>query len=172
MKNSQKIVLGGGCFWCLETLYMRLPGVLSVKSGYMGGALANPTYQQVCSGDTGHAEVVKVEFDPQKITLEQILDVFWKIHDPTTLNRQGNDVGTQYRSVIFYNTEEERATAEQSKDTAASAYSSPIVTEISKADEFYPAEDYHDDYFNRNPSVPYCQFVIAPKVKKFESTLQ
>ncbi len=166
------IVLGGGCFWCVETLYQRHQGVRSAQSGYAGGQLPNPTYEQVCGGQTGHAEVVKVVFDPSATNLEALLGFFWEAHDPTTLNRQGEDVGTQYRSVIFYQDETQKRLAEASRAAAAARFSDPIVTTIEPLDTFYPAEAYHEDYFNRNPQVPYCQFVIAPKVAKLSKNHQ
>ncbi len=161
--------LGGGCFWCLEAVYDGLNGVTSVESGYMGGGKANPTYDEVCSGRTGHAEVVRVTFDPEVVSFREILEVFFVIHDPTTLDRQGNDVGTQYRSVIFYQTPEQKAVAEQviARLNHAKLWDDPIVTEIAPGSTFYPAEDYHQEYFARNPYQPYCQFVVAPKVAKF-----
>ena len=163
-------VLGGGCFWCLEAVYDRLRGVTSVESGYMGGRVENPTYQQVCGGNTGHVEVVRVTFDPQEISFAELLEVFFAIHDPTTLNRQGNDVGEQYRSVIFYESEEQRAEAEKTIAAlnAKHVWPNPIVTAIEPAQKFYVAEDYHQTYFANNASQPYCQLVVGPKVKKFE----
>jgi peptide-methionine (S)-S-oxide reductase len=160
------ITLGGGCFWCTEAVFERLEGVHSVVSGYMGGAVENPTYQQVTTGDTGHAEVIQVTFDPAVIALDRLLEWFWLAHDPTTLNRQGADVGTQYRSVIFYRDDNQRAVAEASKQAAQKQSRRPIVTEISPAGPFYRAEDYHQDYFNRNQMAPYCQVVIRPKLDK------
>lgn len=167
---QKEAILGSGCFWCTEAVYQRLDGVLGVKSGYSGGSIEDPTYEAVCSGSTGHAEVVKVTYDADKLSYEEVLEVFWKTHDPTQLNRQGNDVGTQYRSVIFYANEEERSIAESYKEQLeqSGAWSDPIVTEISPLGKFYEAEDYHDDYFNQNGSQPYCSFVVGPKVKKFE----
>jgi peptide-methionine (S)-S-oxide reductase len=157
---------GAGCFWCVEAVFERLDGVRSVVSGYEGGENENPTYKQVCNGDTGHAEVVRITFDPEVISFEKLLDVFWTMHDPTTLNCQGADHGTQYRSVIFYHTFEQRDAAEKSKAAAASSFANPVVTEISPASEFYEAEDYHQDYFRLNPQAPYCSYVIAPKLQK------
>ena len=161
--------LAGGCFWCLEAVYVELEGVEKVVSGYAGGAIPNPSYEQVCSGRTGHAEIVQVTFDPGVVTYEDLLGVFFTIHDPTTLNRQGNDVGTQYRSAIFYHGDEQKAAAEQSigEITEARIWSRPIVTEIVPLTDFYPAEVYHQDYFKNNPYQPYCQVVVAPKVAKF-----
>lgn len=161
--------LAGGCFWCLEAVFDDLRGVVSVESGYMGGAVADPTYEQVCGGDTGHAEVVQVTFDPQVVAFEEILQVFFVIHDPTTLNRQGSDVGSQYRSAIFYHSGEQRETAERVIEEIARAglYRDPIVTEVTAASIFYEAEAYHQEYYARNPNQGYCQFVVAPKVAKF-----
>lgn len=165
--GAEVITLGAGCFWCTEAVYQQIPGVLSVTSGYMGGSIKNPTYEQVCSGDTGHAEVAQLVYDPKVTTLEKILATFWHIHDPTSLNRQGGDVGTQYRSAIFYHTGAQREIAERSKAEVAKEFSKPIVTEISKAVEFYPAENYHQDYYRLNKNRnPYCQAVIAPKLRK------
>jgi peptide-methionine (S)-S-oxide reductase len=161
--------LGGGCFWCLEAVFEGLRGVISVESGYMGGAKPDPTYEEVCRGRTGHAEVVRVAFDPAIVTFREILEVFFVIHDPTTPNRQGNDVGTQYRSVVFHHTPEQKSATEQAiaQLGAAQLWKDPIVTEIAPAAVFYPAEDYHQRYFERNSSQPYCQFVVAPKLAKF-----
>jgi peptide-methionine (S)-S-oxide reductase len=157
---------GGGCFWCIEAVYERLEGVHAAVSGYMGGASENPSYREVCSGTSGHAEVVELSFDPEVVSYETLLDWFWQSHDPTTLNRQGADVGTQYRSVIFYHDEAQREAAERSKQAAQAAFHAPIVTEISPAGIFYPAEDYHQDYYRANPGAPYCQMVIRPKMAK------
>jgi peptide-methionine (S)-S-oxide reductase len=169
MSNStETAVLGGGCFWCLDAVYRGLRGVIDVKSGYAGGRPDNPSYELVCTGKTGHAEVVQVTFDPSKISFRELLDVFFVIHDPTTLNRQGADVGTQYRSVIFYLSPEQKATAEsliQELD-ASGRYDAPIVTEVSPAPGFFVAEAYHQDYFAKNPGQGYCQAVVAPKVSK------
>ena len=161
--------LAGGCFWCLEAVYDGLKGVVSVESGYMGGSRANPTYEQVCGGDTGHAEVVRVTFDPATVSFKELLEVFFVIHDPTTLNRQGNDVGTQYRSAIFYHTPQQKADAEEviARLDAAKLWNGPIVTEVAPAAPFYVAEGYHQEYFARNAYQPYCQAVVAPKVAKF-----
>ncbi|MBI4205715.1 MAG: peptide-methionine (S)-S-oxide reductase MsrA [Betaproteobacteria bacterium] len=161
--------LGGGCFWCLEAVFDGLGGVDSVESGYMGGDRVNPTYEEVCGGRTGHAEVVRIKFDPAVVSFREILEVFFVIHDPTTLNRQGNDVGTQYRSAVFYHTPGQKAAAEQiiARLGAAKLWDDPIVTEVAPATTFYVAEDYHQEYFARNPYQPYCQFVVAPKVAKF-----
>lgn len=167
----EQITLGSGCFWCTEAVFQRLKGVSRAVSGYSGGTIKNPSYKEVCTGRTGHAEVVQVTFDPAVISLEEILEVFWKTHDPTTLNRQGNDVGTQYRSAVFYHTEEQKevVTAIKNKLTELAVWPDPIVTEITKFEVFYPAEDYHQDYFNLNGTTqPYCQLVVAPKVEKFK----
>lgn len=165
-ENCQIADFGAGCFWCVEAVFERLDGVLSVVSGYEGGRTTNPTYKQVCNGNTGHAEVVRITFEQEAISFEELLKVFWKMHDPTTPNRQGADHGTQYRSVIFYHTADQRNAAETSRAEAASSFSAPIVTEISPASEFYEAEDYHQDYFRFNPQAPYCSHVIAPKLQK------
>jgi peptide-methionine (S)-S-oxide reductase len=161
--------LGGGCFWCLEAVFDDLKGVISVESGYMGGKNPDPTYEQVCSGRSGHAEVVQISFDPAVVTFWEILEVFFVSHDPTTLNRQGNDSGTQYRSAIFYHSPEQKAAAEQVMAALGGArlWRDPIVTEVTPATVFYIAEDYHQEYFARNPGAGYCQFVVAPKVAKF-----
>ncbi len=168
MQAVEVVTLGGGCFWCLETVYDRLKGVEDVVSGYAGGHVPSPSYQQVCTGTTGHAEVAQITFDPAVITFSDILDVFFTIHDPTTLNRQGADVGTQYRSAIFYHTGEQRVIAEGAiaELDAAGVWDAPIVTEVTPLDTFYPAEDYHQDYYVRNPEQGYCRMVIAPKVAK------
>ena len=170
MPEPQTAVFGGGCFWCLEAVFARVTGVTSVESGYMGGRRENPTYQQVCSGATGHVEVVRVTFDPDQVSYRELLDVFFTIHDPTTLNRQGNDVGTQYRSVIFYANEHQRRQSEEviGELNAAHAFSSPIVTAVEPAGTFYLTELYHQQYYAANSSAPYCQYVVAPKLKKFE----
>jgi peptide-methionine (S)-S-oxide reductase len=166
--------LGGGCFWCVEAIYQDVKGVQSVVSGYAGGHVANPTYQAICTGRTGHAEVTQITFDPAVISFEDLLYIFWRTHDPTTLNRQGADVGPQYRSVIFYHTEEQKAIAEKSKaETDASGlWADPIVTEISPLDKFYPGEDYHQNYYKDNPNQGYCRMVIDPKVRKFRQAFQ
>lgn len=161
------ITLGAGCFWCVEAVFQQLPGVHSVTSGYMGGEVHNPTYEQVCSGKTGHAEVISVVFDPAIISLHQILEIFWQSHDPTTLNRQGGDVGTQYRSAIYFETPAQKEISEHCKEAAQAKFASPIVTEITKAEKFFPAEDYHQDYYRQNKNLnPYCQMVIRPKLGK------
>lgn len=168
-EGAEAATLGAGCFWCTEAVYQKLDGVISVTSGYTGGQVKNPTYQQICEGDTGHAEVVKVVFDPKKITYERILAWFWDLHDPTTLNRQGADVGTQYRSAIYYHSDEQKKIAEASKKAAQANFKDPIVTEITKAPEFYPAENYHQNYYAENKSKnPYCKMVIEPKLKKLD----
>jgi len=166
--KSETAVLAGGCFWCTEALFSRLRGVTKVESGYTGGTVANPTYEQVCTGATGHAECVRVTFDPAVISYETLLDVFWHTHDPTTLNRQGADIGTQYRSAVFFNSTEQKDTAERMKKMLEESkeFSSPIVTEISPFTEFYPAEAYHERYFEQHGSAPYCALVIAPKINK------
>jgi peptide-methionine (S)-S-oxide reductase len=165
--GAEVITLAAGCFWCTEAIFQQVPGVLSVTSGYSGGTTKNPTYSQVCTGATGHAESSRIVFDPRKTSLEKILAVFWEAHDPTSLNHQGNDYGTQYRSAIFYYTDEQRQIAEKSKAEAAKEFSKPIVTEIVKAGEFYPAEDYHQNYYQLNKNInPYCSIVISPKLKK------
>ncbi len=170
MSNSAEVAtLAGGCFWCLEAVYDHLKGVQEVESGYAGGKVTNPTYQQVCNGTTGHAEVVQITFDPQVVSFGDLLDVFFTIHDPTTLNRQGNDVGTQYRSAIFYHSPEQKATAEQviAKLNAEHLWNAPIVTQVTPFEKFYRAEDYHQEYFEHNGNQPYCRVVVAPKVAKF-----
>ncbi|MBN1838094.1 MAG: peptide-methionine (S)-S-oxide reductase MsrA [Spirochaetales bacterium] len=164
--NTEVATLGGGCFWCLEAVYERIEGVKSVVSGYAGGTKTNPTYSEVCSGSTGHAEVVQVEFDPATISYEQVLELFWKAHDPTTLNRQGADVGTQYRSIILYRDEAQRQAAERSMAKAAKDFREPIVTELKPLRSFYRAEEYHQDYYAKNPYAGYCTFVIRPKLQK------
>jgi peptide-methionine (S)-S-oxide reductase len=164
--GDEVITLGAGCFWCTEAVFQQIPGVVSVTSGYMGGTVKHPTYRQVCTGATGHAEVSRIVFDPHSTSLEHILEVFWNAHDPTSLNRQGPDAGTQYRSAIFYETEAQRAVAEKSKTAAAGKFARPIVTEIVKAGELYPAENYHQDYYRLNKNRnPYCRAVIAPKLQ-------
>ncbi len=176
MSNNKLEVatLGGGCFWCLEAIYRDVQGVDRVVSGYSGGHVANPTYEQVCGKHTGHAEVVQVWFDPAVISYDEILYIFWRIHDPTTPNRQGNDIGPQYRSVIFYHDEAQKAAAERIRDETAAAkvWANPIVTEIVPFDVFYEAEGYHQDYYVNNPNQPYCAYVIDPKVRKFRKSFQ
>ncbi|WP_319503144.1 peptide-methionine (S)-S-oxide reductase MsrA [uncultured Draconibacterium sp.] len=169
-KDLQKATLGGGCFWCTEAIYLELKGVVDVKPGYSGGHVKNPTYKQVCEGTTGHAEVVQITFDPEVVSFSEILEVFFMTHDPTTLNRQGNDVGPQYRSAIFYHNEEQKEVAERVIDLfeKEEVYSRPIVTEVTEFDQFYIAEDYHINYYARNKTQGYCQFVVAPKLEKFK----
>ncbi len=166
----KKATFGSGCFWCTEAVFQDLAGVESVVSGYSGGHIKNPAYREVCEGRTGHAEVVQITYDPDVVSFDTLLEVFWKTHDPTTLNRQGNDVGTQYRSVVFYHDEEQQKLAEAYKDklNASGAFASPIVTEISPMDVFYAAEENHQNYFKNNPGQGYCSFVIRPKVDKFK----
>jgi peptide-methionine (S)-S-oxide reductase len=168
-QDSRTATLGGGCFWCLEAVFEQVRGVHRVQSGYCGGKLANPSYRQVCGGATGHAEVVQVTFDPAVISFREILEVFFAIHDPTTLNRQGNDVGTQYRSAIFYQTPEQKQVAEGliAELNAAHIWDRPLVTQVVPFEAFYPADDYHQGYFRTNPEQPYCMAVVAPKVAKF-----
>lgn len=170
--RSEIATLGGGCFWCIEAIYNDIRGVRSALSGYAGGHVRNPTYEQVCSHTTGHAEVVRVEFNPDAISYRDILDLFFSIHDPTTLNRQGNDVGEQYRSVIFYRDDEQKRIAQETikELTEARAFRDPIVTQVEPFRDFYPAEDYHQEYFKNNPYQPYCRVVIAPKVTKFRKS--
>ena len=165
--NTEIATLGGGCFWCVEAIYQDLNGVLKVESGYSGGHIDNPTYKEVCSGLTGHAEVVQVTFDPAIVSYQDVLRVFFTVHDPTTLNRQGNDSGTQYRSVIYYHSEAQKKVAEAAIIEAKEAWDDPIVTEVSPFEKFYKAEDYHQNYYKDNPNQGYCSFIIAPKVKKF-----
>ncbi|MCS6821849.1 MAG: peptide-methionine (S)-S-oxide reductase MsrA [Microscillaceae bacterium] len=168
-KNTAIATFGAGCFWCVEAVFQRLEGVEAVYSGYMGGHVENPTYKQVCTGTTGHAEVCRIVYNPEKVSYETLLEVFWAIHDPTTLNRQGNDIGTQYRSVIFYHNDEQKRLAEKAKREleAAKIFDNPIVTEITPASTFYKAEDYHQNYYNLNSSQPYCVYVAKPKIDKF-----
>ncbi len=172
--NIDTATFGAGCFWCVEAVFQRLNGVLSVKSGYSGGNVKNPSYKEVCNGSTGHAEVCQIIFDKNKIHYEELLEVFWKTHDPTTMNSQGNDFGTQYRSVIFYHHLDQKQLAEKYKSelNAAKVYDNPIVTEIAPLTNYYPAEDYHQNYFNQNGSEGYCKFVIQPKVEKFEKVFK
>lgn len=168
-EGAEVITLGAGCFWCIEAAYRQLEGVYSATSGYMGGTVANPTYEQICSKTTGHAEVVQVVFDPKKVTAERVLAWFWDLHDPTTLNRQGNDEGPQYRSAIFYHSDAQKTLAEASKKAAQANFDKPIVTEITAASTFYPAEKYHQNYYEQNKSKnPYCKYVIEPKLKKLK----
>ncbi|WP_298603843.1 peptide-methionine (S)-S-oxide reductase MsrA [Zoogloea sp.] len=168
-KRTATAILAGGCFWCLEAVFLAMKGVRSVQSGYIGGHEDSPSYQRVCSGDTGHAEAVRIEFDPEVVSFEDLLEVFFEIHDPTTPNRQGNDIGSQYRSAIFYLSPEQEAAARAMIEKLAwdGAFDAPIVTELEPATTFWPAEAYHDDYFARNPNQPYCRYVVGPKVAKF-----
>ncbi len=168
MNRYEKATLGGGCFWCTEAVFESLPGVITVISGYAGGAKTNPTYEEICTGKTGHAEVVEITFDPAKISYAKLLEIFWKAHDPTTLNRQGADVGTQYRSVIFYHNESQKVLAEKSRSEAQKQHEKPIVTEIKPLVQFYQAEEYHQNYFEKNPDAAYCRFVIKPKLEKMK----
>ncbi len=167
--QTEVATLAGGCFWCLEAVYDQLRGVVSVESGYMGGKVDNPSYRAVCTGTTGHAEVIQITYNPAEVSFQDLLDVFFVIHDPTTLNRQGNDVGTQYRSAVYYHSAEQKAVAEQviAALNAEHRWNNPIVTEVTAASKFYVAEDYHQEYFANNASQPYCQVVVAPKVAKF-----
>jgi peptide-methionine (S)-S-oxide reductase len=169
-KNLDTATFGGGCFWCVEAVYQQLDGVVSVASGYSGGQRANPTYEQVCSGATGHAEVIQIVYDTTKLSFDELLQVFWTVHDPTTLNRQGADVGTQYRSVVFYHNEHQKETTKSyiEKLNAEHAFNNPVVTEVSPFTAFYKAEDYHQNYYNENQNQPYCSLVIQPKVEKFK----
>lgn len=170
MAKIESIVLGGGCFWCIETIFKQLRGVVAVAPGYAGGASPNPTYEQVCSGATGHAEVIKIDFDSDQISVDELLSVFFSVHDPTTLNAQGHDIGTQYRSAIFFTTPKQEIVTKNkiAELIAESVYSDPVVTEIKPLEKFYEAEDYHHDYFAKNPTKTYCQLVINPKLKKFK----
>jgi methionine-S-sulfoxide reductase len=167
-EGMEEVSLGAGCFWCIEAVLEQQEGIESIVSGYMGGEVENPSYQAVCSGTTGHAEVVRVVYDPKKLPFEHLLKWFWKLHDPTQLNRQGNDIGTQYRSAIFYTTEKQKETAEKSKKEADASgkFLTPIVTEITEASTFYPAEKYHQEYYQNNKNAGYCRFVILPKLEK------
>lgn len=168
--QTELATFGSGCFWCTEAIFQQVKGVQKVISGYSGGKVKNPSYKEVCTGLTGHAEVVQITFNPAEISFDELLEIFWQTHDPTTLNRQGNDVGTQYRSVIFYHNEDQKRKAEyyRKKLDEAGIFNRPIVTEISPFTEFYPAEDYHQNYYRLNPSAPYCTYVIAPKLEKFK----
>ncbi len=168
----ESAIIGGGCFWCVEAQYKLLKGVKKVVSGYAGGHVKNPTYKEVCEGTTGHAEVVQIDYDPSVITYRDVIDLFWDAHDPTTLNRQGNDRGPQYRSIILYTSDEQKKIAEESKTYAQTIIKDPIVTEIVPLEIFYPAEDYHQDYFANNPYQGYCQAVVRPKVSKFKEKLK
>jgi len=170
MENFEKATFGGGCFWCVEAVFEGLEGVRSVVSGYAGGTKENPTYEDVCSGTTGHAEVVQITFDPGAVSYEELLETFWLAHDPTTLNSQGADVGTQYRSVVFTHNEAQREAAERSRNELRKRFERPVVTEIAPIERFYEAEESHQDYFRNNPNAPYCVFVIQPKLHKLEKT--
>ena len=170
--KTETATLGGGCFWCVEAVYETLPGVIAVTSGYAGGHTENPTYEQICTGKTGHAEVVQIEYDPEKISYEKIIDLFWDAHDPTTLNRQGADVGTQYRSIILTETDDQARLARQSMERAQAEFKNPIVTEIVPLTRFYPAEDYHQDFYRENPMHPYNLAVTRAKLKKLEPKLE
>lgn len=169
--HTETATLGGGCFWCLEAVFQMVPGVKSVTSGFAGGTKPNPTYQEVCEGDTGHAEVIQVVYDPSVLSYEKLLNTFWEVHDPTTLNAQGPDVGTQYRSIILYSSPAQKTAAEKSKAEAQAHFNRPIVTEIVLLTQFYKAEGYHQNYYRDNPNQPYCRRVIRPKVEKFEKKL-
>ena len=171
MKREESAIFGAGCFWCVEGVYNLLKGVNVAVSGYSGGDTVNPTYKEVCTGETNHAEVVKIDFNPDEISYEELLEAFWAVHDPTSLNKQGEDVGTQYRSVIYYLNEEQKAKAEQSKLNLdqSGQLENPIVTTIEPFDVFYPAEDYHQGYYNENPTQPYCSAVVGPKIQKFRA---
>ena len=167
--KTETAILGGGCFWCVEAVYERMPGIISVTSGYAGGQTDNPTYEDICTGKTGHAEVVKIEYDPEKISYDKIIDLFWDAHDPTTLNRQGADVGTQYRSIILTQNDGQQRIAKESMDRAQAKFKSPIVTEIVPLEKFYPAEDHHQDFYRENPMHPYNMAVIRPKLEKLDA---
>lgn len=164
--SMEQLTLAGGCFWCVEAVYLQAPGVLQVESGYANGHTDHPIYQKVCAGETNHAEVIRIDYDPEQIDLETLLEIFWAVHDPTTLNRQGNDVGTQYRSGIYYTSDAQKEIAEASREKAQARFSDPIVTEIEPLKKYFPAEGYHQDYFNLNPGNGYCQLAIPPKLEK------
>lgn len=172
--NTEKITFGNGCFWCTEAIFQQVKGVVKSTSGYSGGHVPNPTYEQVCEKNTGHAEVIQIEYNPAEVTVDELLEVFWQTHDPTTLNQQGNDVGPQYRSVVFYHNDQqkERAQLFKKKLDEAGAFEKPIVTTIEPFTNFYVAENYHQDYYNRNGNQPYCYFVIRPKMEKFEKAFK
>jgi len=172
--KTAQATFGAGCFWCVEAQFQYLDGVLKVESGFSGGTVKNPSYEEVCTGTTGHAEVIQVTYDPAKVSYEELLAAFWQSHDPTQLNRQGNDVGTQYRSVIFYHNEEQKKLAEEYKDKLdkSHAFDKPVVTQIAPLTNYYKAEDYHQDYYKQNGSQPYCRFVVAPKVEKFKEVFK
>ncbi|MDX1960939.1 MAG: peptide-methionine (S)-S-oxide reductase MsrA [Leptospiraceae bacterium] len=167
MSVTKKIVLGGGCFWCLEAVYQLVNGVEKIVSGYSAGNTLNPSYKEICEGNTGHAEVVEIHFNTEIIDLKNILEIFWNIHDPTTLNRQGNDVGTQYRSIILFETDDEKKLIQESLENASKSFKNKIVTEVQKLDIFYPAENYHQNYYKSNPGNSYCFYVVKPKIEKF-----
>lgn len=173
-KETETATFGSGCFWCTEAIFQQVEGVIKVESGYSGGKVKNPTYKEVCSGLTGHAEVVRLKYDPELISYDELLEIFWATHDPTTPNQQGADVGTQYRSVVFYHNEEQRQRAEHFKSRLEEerVFDKPIVTEISPAETFYKAEDYHQDYFKLNSNAPYCSFVVKPKLEKFRKVFE
>jgi len=164
--QGESVLLGGGCFWCLEAVFTRIPGVISAAPGYAGGEQPSPSYESVCSGTTGHAEVIRLEFDPGKVSFAELMELFFRAHDPTTLNRQGHDVGTQYRSVVFYSSAEQKQLTEQAIEHAAELYGAPVVTQLLPETEFYPAESYHHNYYATNPQAGYCRMVIAPKLSK------
>ena len=172
-QEIEQATFGSGCFWCVEAVFERLDGVMDVRSGYAGGTTENPTYEEVCSGKSGHAEVVQIDYNPHVISYEKLLDVFWESHDPTTLHRQGADIGTQYRSVLFYHSDKQREITEKSMKRAdqSGLYANPIITEIMPLSTFYPAEDYHQDYYRLNPNAPYCQVVIKPKLDKLSKQI-
>jgi peptide-methionine (S)-S-oxide reductase len=169
--ETQSLVVGGGCFWCTDAAYKLLPGVTGVTCGYAGGDESNPTYEEVCAHRTGHAEVIKIDFDPAKVSLDRLLEYFWQVHNPTQVGGQGNDMGPQYRSIILYSTDAQRTAAEKSRAAASQRFRDPITTEIAPLKKFWPAEDYHQDYFAKHPHQGYCAYVIAPKIKKLEHSL-
>lgn len=169
--KTESLVVGGGCFWCTEAAYELLPGVKAVVSGYAGGHVENPTYEQICTKKTGHVEVIRIDYDPAVVSLEKLLDFFWQVHNPTQVGGQGNDIGPQYASVIMYTSPEQKAAAEKSKAAASKVFRDPITTEITALKKFWVAEDYHQDYFRKNPNQGYCSFVIAPKVKKLKAQI-
>lgn len=173
-ENAKKATFGAGCFWCVEAIFQELKGVEDVVPGYAGGHIKNPSYKEVCSGSTGHAEVAQITYNPDVITFDELLEVFWAVHDPTTLNRQGNDIGTQYRSVVFYHDEEQKNLAEKYKAelNASGAWDNPVVTEITEINNYTQAEDYHNDYYSQNPEESYCRYVIQPKVEKFRKVFK
>ena len=172
--NTDTVTFGTGCFWCTEAIFQQVEGVISVESGYSGGKVKNPTYEQIGTGATGHAECLNIVYDPKKVTYDELLEMFWQSHDPTTLNRQGNDIGPQYRSVIFYRNQQQKEIAEKYKEALdkSGAYSRPIVTTLEPITKFYKAENYHQNYYNQNGNQPYCQFVIRPKVEKFQKVFK